>query len=155
MSGMKKNTKSKKTTYRHPKEENNRVEEPMPTYKSVKIIPPITKDFTYSEFKKIADKTPFTQAEWAAILHVSERTLQRYAKSNGVFAPINAERAMQIANVLKEGKTTFGSVDNFYQWLKQNPFSLEGNLSFQSLTSADGINKILTQLSRIQHGLFA
>ena len=155
MSGMKKNTTPKKTVYRHPKEESNRVEEPVPVYKSVKIIPPVTKDFTYSEFKKIADKTPFTQAEWAAILHVSERTLQRYAKSNGVFASINAERAMQIANVLKEGKITFGSIDNFYKWLKEEPYMLEGNLSFQSLTSADGINRILIQLSRIQHGLFA
>lgn len=152
---MKKPVKPKKATTHHPKDEVSRVEEPMAAYKSVKVIPVITKDFTYNEFKKIADKTPFTQAEWAAILHISERTLQRYAKGNGVFASINAERAMQIANILKEGKITFGSIDKFYNWLKQNPYMLEGNLSFQSLTSADGINKILTQLGRIQHGLFA
>ena len=54
---------------------------------------PAVKDFTYNEFKKIADKSPFTKAEWAALLHVSERTLQRYAKDNCSFAPINAERA--------------------------------------------------------------
>ena len=73
----------------------SRVEEPIPVYRSVKAIPQV-KDFTYSEFKKIADKTPFTQAEWASILHVSERTLQRYAKANGSFAPINAERALKL-----------------------------------------------------------
>ena len=87
----------------------------------------MVKDFTYNEFKKIADKTPFTQAEWAAILHVSERTLQRYAKNNGSFAPINAERALQIEKVLKEGKNTFGKIENFYQWIKRNPYMLEGN----------------------------
>jgi hypothetical protein len=32
---------------------------------------------------------------------------------------------------------------------------LEGNLSFNSLTSYEGIQKVLTQLGRIQHGLFA
>jgi hypothetical protein len=32
---------------------------------------------------------------------------------------------------------------------------LEGNLSINSLTSYEGIEKVLTQLSRIQHGLFA
>ena len=37
----------------------------MPTYRSVKALPQL-KDFTYNEFKKIADKSPFTQAEWAA-----------------------------------------------------------------------------------------
>lgn len=131
-----------------------RAQEPLPAYRSVKAIPQV-KDFTYSEFKKIADKAPFTQAEWAAILHVSERTLQRYAKNNSSFAPINAERAMQIAKVLKEAKITFGKVENFYNWLKRNPYMLEGNLSFESLTSYAGIEKVLTQLGRIQHGLFA
>jgi putative toxin-antitoxin system antitoxin component (TIGR02293 family) len=132
----------------------SRVEEPMPVYRSVKALPQV-KDFTYSEFKKIADKTLFTQAEWASILHVSERTLQRYAKNNGSFAPINAERALQIEKVLKEGKITFGKVENFYNWLKSNPYMLEGNLSFNSLTTYEGIQKVLTQLGRIQHGILA
>ncbi|HMI77294.1 MAG TPA: antitoxin Xre-like helix-turn-helix domain-containing protein [Ferruginibacter sp.] len=131
-----------------------KVQEPSPVYRSVRAMP-LVKDFTYSEFKKIADKSPFTQAEWAAILHISERTLQRYAKNNGSFAPINAERALQIDKVLKEAKITFGKVENFYNWLKRGPYMLEGNLSFESLTSYSGIEKILTQLGRIQHGLFA
>jgi putative toxin-antitoxin system antitoxin component (TIGR02293 family) len=145
--------KQKITNYTQPNIVS-KLEEPMPVYRSVKVLPQV-KDFTYSEFKKIADKSPFTQSEWASILHVSERTLQRYAKSNGSFAPINAERALQIDKVLKEGKITFGKVENFYNWLKRNPYMLEGNLSFNSLTSYEGIQKVLTQLGRIQHGLFA
>jgi putative toxin-antitoxin system antitoxin component (TIGR02293 family) len=128
--------------------------ESMPVYRSVKAWPQ-AKDFTYSEFKKIADKTPFTQAEWASILHVSDRTLQRYAKNNGSFAPINAERAVQIEKVIKEGKVTFGKVENFYHWLKSDPYMLEGNLCFNSLTTYEGIQKVLTQLGRIQHGILA
>jgi putative toxin-antitoxin system antitoxin component (TIGR02293 family) len=132
----------------------SKTEEPMPAYRSVKALPQV-KDFTYNEFKKIADKSPFTQAEWAAILHVSERTLQRYAKNNGSFAPINAERALQIDKVLKEGKNTFGKIENFYNWIKREPYMLEGNLSLHSLTTYEGIQRVLTQLSRIQHGIFA
>ena len=132
----------------------SKLEESMPVYRSVKTLPQV-KEFTYSEFKKIADKSPFTQAEWATILHVSERTLQRYAKNNGSFAPINAERALQIDKLLKEGKITFGKIENFYNWIRRNPYMLEGNLSFNSLTSYEGIQKVLTQLGRIQHGIFA
>lgn len=133
-----------------------KAEESTPVYRSVKAIPQVkVKDFTYNEFKKIADKTPFTQAEWASILHVSERTLQRYAKNNSTFAPINAERALQIDKVLKEAKITFGKIENFYNWLKRSPYMLEGNLSLESLSSYSGIEKVLTQLVRIQHGLFA
>jgi putative toxin-antitoxin system antitoxin component (TIGR02293 family) len=116
---------------------------------------PALKEFVYSEFKKIADKVPFTQTEWAAMLHISERTLQRYAKNNGAFAPINAERAMQIAHVIQEGKKTFGKADTFYSWLKTNPTMAEGQLSMESLHSAQGIQMILTQLGRIQYGILA
>ena len=151
---MKKNEPEKKPRLYRSKTRSNIVQEPAPVYKTVRALPEL-KDFTYNEFKKIADKTPFTQAEWAAMLHVSERTLQRYAKGNGSFAPINAERAMQIANVVAEGKKTFGKVEMFYNWLKRKPFMLEGELSLVSLTSSHGIQMVLTQLGRIQHGILA
>ena len=151
VSAMKK--KVKITSYKQTTSES-KLEEPTPVYRSVKALPQV-KDFTYNEFKKIADKTPFTQVEWASILHVSERTLQRYAKNNGSFAPINAERAVQIEKVIKEGKITFGKVENFYNWIKSNPYMLEGNLAFNSLTSYEGIQRVLTQLGRIQHGILA
>ncbi len=133
---------------------SNKVNEPQAMYKSIKIIPQV-KDFTYEEFKKTADKVPITQAEWAIILHISERTLQRYAKSNGKFAPINAERFHQINQVLAKGKKVLGKTAWFYEWIHSNPPSLEGDLSFNSLTTFDGIQKILNQLGRIEHGILA
>ena len=152
---MKKITPTKKSLAYKPSDEVSKVEEPMSLYNpNVKILPSV-KDFTYNEFKKTAEKTPFTQAEWAAMLQVSERTLQRYAKSNGSFAPINAERFMQINHVLAKGKKVFGSVDHFYEWIHSNPPMLEGDLSFNSLTSFDGIQKVLLQLGRIEHGILA
>ena len=149
----KKNSIKKETVYKQ-KDTISKVSEPSPVYRSVKVLP-LLKDFTYNEFKKIADKAPFTQSEWAALLHVSERTLQRYAKDNSSFAPINAERALHIDKVLKEGVFTFGNVGLFYSWIKRNPYMLEGNLSFQSLTTIEGIQKVMTQLGRIQHGILA
>ena len=113
------------------------------------------KDFTYNNFKKVADKVPFTQAEWANILHVSERTLQRYSKDNHSFAPINAERIVLIEKVLLQAKITFGDNDKFYDWIKRNPYMMEGNLSVQSLSTFEGIQNVLTQLGRIQQGIFA
>ena len=151
---MKKNEPEKKPRLYKPKISSQVVQEPSPIYKTVRAMPQL-KEFTYNEFKKIADKTPFTQAEWAAMLHVSERTLQRYAKGNGSFAPINAERALQIAHVVAEGKKTFGKIEMFYNWLKDKPEMLEGKLSLVSLTSSHGIQMVLTQLGRIQHGILA
>ncbi len=151
---MKKNIPPKKIKQYPQKERAGKLNEPDPVHRNVKPLP-VVKDFTYSEFRKIADKAPFTLSEWAAILHISERTLQRYAKDNSTFAPINAERATLIAKVLKEGELTFGRLDSFYRWLKSNPYMLEGSLSFESLTSYEGIQRVLTQLGRIQHGILA
>ncbi|MBP6989024.1 MAG: DUF2384 domain-containing protein, partial [Ferruginibacter sp.] len=113
------------------------------------------KDFTFTGFKKIADKSPFSQSEWAIFLHLSERTLQRYAKSNSTFAAINAERALQIAHLLEEGKNTFGSQELFYSWIKSKPYSIDGELTIDSLSTSHGIQLVLTQLGRIQHGILA
>lgn len=151
---MKKDSKSPAKPAVQNEDKPTKANEAGGVHKSFKTLPQV-KDFTYHEFKKIADKTPFTQSEWAGILHLSERTLQRYAKANGSFAAINAERALQIDKVIKEGKTAFGNIQNFYNWLKRSPSMLEGNISLQSLSSFDGIQKVLTQLGRIQQGLFA
>ena len=152
---MEKNIKTKKASPYAQVGKVTKTEEPEVVYnRTVKVIASI-KNYTYNEFKKVADKTPFTQSEWASILHVSERTLQRYAKNNSSFAPINADRAIQIANLINEGKKTFGKTALFYQWLKRKPLMLEGSLSFESLTTTHGIQLVLTQLGRIQHGILA
>ncbi|MEO6229413.1 MAG: antitoxin Xre-like helix-turn-helix domain-containing protein [Ferruginibacter sp.] len=152
---MKKASNTKKPVPYKQSDIVSKVSEAVPVYKrNIRSLPSV-KDFTYNEFKKIAEKTPFTQAEWAAMLHVSERTLQRYAKNNGSFAPINAERFLQINQVLINGKNIFGSFESFYNWIYKNPPMLEGELSFNSLTSYEGIQKVLTQLGRIEHGVLA
>ena len=51
----------------------SKVEDPIMEYKPVKKIP-VVADFPYRKFEKIAALVPFTQKEWANILHLSERT---------------------------------------------------------------------------------
>ncbi len=150
---MKKNKKITPKIYEED-ESLNVVNEPNVFYGNLRTTSAL-KEFSYNDFKKIADKVPFSLAEWATILHVSERTLQRYAKNNSSFAPINSERIALIEKVLKEAKTTFGNTNKFYDWIRRNPYMLEGNLSIQSLSTFEGIQNVLTQLGRIQHGIFA
>lgn len=152
---MKKDPSAKKPVNYTQKDIVSKVSEASPVYKKTVQGLPSVKNFTYNEFKKIAEKTPFTQAEWAAMLHISERTLQRYAKNNGSFAPINAERFIQINQVFAKAKNVFGTIEAFYNWIYSNPPMLEGDLSFSYLTSFDGLQKISTQLGRIEHGILA
>jgi putative toxin-antitoxin system antitoxin component (TIGR02293 family) len=148
-----KKIKAKQALYKA-NSKTSKVEEPLTAYSGHKVIP-LVKEFNYKEFKKIADKVPFTQKEWSDILHISERTLQRYAKEEGSFNFSVTDRILQIDKVIKRGIEVFGNLDKFIRWLRSNPYMLEGRLSLHSLASFEGINLVLTQLGRIEHGLFA
>lgn len=146
---MKKNKK-----YIEKEEKPMMAEQPMAIYELKKNVPSL-KNFTFNDFKKIADKVDFTQKEWSDILHISERTLQRYAHDNGFFNTGVIDRILQINKVFERGKDVFGSYERFNLWLRDNPYMLEGRLSIHSLASFDGINLVLTQIGRIEHGIFA
>lgn len=133
---------------------SSQVEEPEVAYGRPKQIN-ITKDLTFNDFKKIASKTDLTQKEWSDILHISERTLQRYSKENSTFSFSVTDRILQIDKVFERGLEVFGSYEKFNLWLRGNPYMLEGRLSLHSLASFEGINNVLTQLGRIEHGIFA
>ena len=146
---MKKNKK-----FTEKEEKPMMAEEPTAIYELKKNVPSL-KNFTFNDFKKIADKVDFTQKEWSDILHISERTLQRYAHDNGFFNTGVIDRILQINKVFERGKDVFGSYERFNLWLRDSPYMLEGRLSIHSLASFDGINLVLTQIGRIEHGIFA
>ena len=144
----------KKNAEYKPNSKISKIHEPLVTFQPVKQIP-FVRDFDYKEFKKIADKVPFTLQQWSDILHISERTLQRYAKANSNFPFSVVDRILQIDKVIKRGIHVFGSLEKFISWLRLNPPALEGRISIHSLRSIEGINLILTQLGRIEHGILA
>jgi uncharacterized protein (DUF2384 family) len=138
----------KKNTDKTPK-----VEEPMAVYRTVKKLPAVA-DFSYKQFEKIAAKVPFTQKEWANILHLSERTLQRYAKDNKHIEGIYVDRILHIEELIDTGLSVFKSPETFYEWLKQDKKVMGHVLNFDSLYNTRGIQETLHQLSRIQYGVY-
>ncbi|MEO8108408.1 MAG: antitoxin Xre-like helix-turn-helix domain-containing protein [Ginsengibacter sp.] len=135
-------------------QKTTKVEEPETAYYPSKQMR-ITKDFTFNEFKKVSDKVDLTQKEWSDILHISERTLQRYAKDNSTFNFSVIDRILLIDKVIKRGTELFGNGEDFISWLKDDPKGIEGELGLYSLASFDGITKVLNQLGRIEHGVLA
>lgn len=117
-----------------------------------RLKPILTKDFTYREFKKIADKGPFTLANWADILHVSERTLHRYALDNSVFNGMQLERILLVENLIDTGNTLFDKA-GFKKWLKFQPFSLQFQSPIELLNTYEGIREVINLLGRMQHGI--
>lgn len=111
------------------------------------------KDFTYSDFKKVADKIPLTLSEWSKILHTSERTLQRYAIDNSSFNGLQIERILHIKKLVTLGNRILGS--GFKSFLESKPFSLQHQTVKSLLTTYEGIQSVIDLLGRIEHGVVA
>jgi putative toxin-antitoxin system antitoxin component (TIGR02293 family) len=114
----------------------------------------ITKDFLFSDFKKISDRAPFTVADWAGILHISERTLHRYAQENAAFSGMQIERILIMEKLIVIGTQMFGK-EGFKKWLKFKPFSLQFQTPISLLKTYEGIQQVIQLLSRMQHGIIA
>jgi len=125
-----------------------------PPPREVPVSPVITEEFTYTHFKKIADLVPFTQKEWAQILHLSERTLQRYARDHSGFEGLYIDRLLHIEQLIEKGLDTFAGADAFYTWLRKEKSVLGHQLGFSALYSTQGIQGLIDQLERIQYAVY-
>ena len=143
----------KKSAQYKPEDFESRVEEPLAVYGSVDALP-VTDSFSYKKFEKIAALAPFTQKEWGAILHLSEKTIQRYARDNSFFEGIYADRILHVNELIDLGKETFTDADALYRWLKREKNILGVRLGFNALTSTKGIQLLMEEMGRIQHGIF-
>ena len=148
---MAKSIKNKKYTAENA--DHSRVEEPTPEYKAFKRLP-VVADFPYRKFEKIMALVPFTQKEWANILHLSERTLQRYSKDNNSFEGIYVDRILQLEQLIQIGLETFVDAEALYRWLHREKKVLGHVINFESLYSTQGIQDIIDEIGRIQYGVY-
>lgn len=140
--------------YRKPRPQAPKVAETSTAYALPKKTVAVA-DFTFRKFKKIAALMPFTQSEWANFLHLSERTLQRYSKSNHSFEGIYTDRILLIQELIHTGLDTFQNAATLYEWLKKEKNVMGIPLGFESMQSSRGIQQLIDQLLRIQYGVYA
>ncbi|WP_157278305.1 type II RES/Xre toxin-antitoxin system antitoxin [Olivibacter sitiensis] len=110
--------------------------------------------FSMSAFLELDHLLPLSQAEWAEVLHISDRTLQRYIKDEKPFEGLYAEHLMQIQLLAQKSAAIFASPATFKEWL-MHPKNILGNeLGFSSLKSFWGVKLLLNELGRIEHGVY-
>jgi putative toxin-antitoxin system antitoxin component (TIGR02293 family) len=147
--------KVKPKQYVLPEEIPSSVQEPQALYlpTGLKKIPTV-EEFTYRRFQKIADKIPFTLTDWANILHLSERTLQRYAKNNTSLEGIYVDRILHIEQLIDMGLQAFTNSEALYRWLKRDKTVLGNMLTLESLSSTQGIQLVIDEIGRILYGVY-
>jgi putative toxin-antitoxin system antitoxin component (TIGR02293 family) len=99
-------------------------------------------------------RTGLSIYELADILELTDRTLRRY-EPNDVLNRRLSERALEIAELYSRGEEVFGSAASFRKWMEGIVPAL-GHCSPKSfLDTSIGIQMLMDELGRIEHGVFA
>lgn len=118
------------------------------------IIAAIRAGVPYSLFDLIQHYTPFSENDWADILDISSKTLQRYkADSEHHFKPIHSEKIIEMAEVTKVGLDVFGDLDKLKLWLNTPCFALGKLKPIELLKDSYGKEMVISELHRINHGI--
>ncbi len=103
---------------------------------------------------QLSKKLSFTMHELAKVLHISERTLQRYHAEDPLSSEAS-ERAILLAQLYHRGIEVFGSAENFNDWLRTPLPAFEQQAPLHFLDTSFGFQLVLEELGRIEHGVFA
>lgn len=102
----------------------------------------------------LMDVADLTLMEMAAITHTSDRTLRRY-KPQEKLSQEQSERMIELAKLYSRGEVVLGSMQSFRQWMDTALFQLGNKKPKEFLDTSIGINMLLDELGRIEHGIFA
>ncbi len=102
----------------------------------------------------LAKQISLTIQEIAGIMHISERTLQRYTPAT-LIKTEHAEKAIELARLYQRGTEVFGTMDNFNDWMKTPNYTLNGEPPLNLLDTSIGFELILQTLGRIEYGVFS
>jgi putative toxin-antitoxin system antitoxin component (TIGR02293 family) len=136
-------------------------EEPMVAYSSLDdsqaldLINIIRKGLQYKKFEQLYNQFAFSLTDWSSILHLSERTMQRYENENKAFDAVQSEKIIQVVMLHKYGISVFGSQDKFNAWLHTKNIGMGGIIPKELLDSSIGIDLVKDELGRIEHGILA
>lgn len=90
--------------------------------------------------------------EMSEILPVTERTLQRYSHRKHLSNSVS-ESMLHIAEVVARGVEVFENKDKFLSWLLLPSIPLGGNSPRSLMKTRFGIEMVLDELTRIEHGI--
>lgn len=102
----------------------------------------------------LAKKISLTLQEFANIMHISERTLQRY-DDHDIIKTEYAEKAVELARLYTRGEEVFGTMDKFKTWMKTPVHAFRGDTPVSLLDTSIGFDMVFKELGRIEHGIFA
>lgn len=98
--------------------------------------------------------TGITLNEMGHYMHISPRTLQRKQEGKKL-SPDVSERFLLIQNVYIRGSQVFSNLDRFCQWMDTPNIALSNSKPKDYLDTFTGIEYLMGEMGRIEHGILA
>ena len=118
------------------------------------FITVIRKGVSKKAIDKLMEITGITSNEMAFIIRLSDRTLRRY-KSQTLLNPEQSEKVVELARLYSRGEEAFGNLENFKEWMNSTVMALGNKRPKEFLDTSLGIDILMDELGRIEHGIFA
>ena len=119
------------------------------------IVMAIRKGIPFDLFETIMQYSPFSLNDWAELLSVSKKSLQRYEQSKKSFKSLQSEKIIEMAEVVNLGLEVFDDMDKFKLWLETPNFALGNMKPFDLLRDSYGKEMVIGELIRVEHGIFS
>jgi len=138
------------------------------TQEALTLIKPYEKLFTSPKAKHDAIKkglepkairdlitiSGITQTDAAHILDLTEPTLRKYIKTGKELNTGLSEHLIQLFELFDKGMDTFGSLEEFKNWLPHQNIGINA-VPMDLLDTLTGINMVKSELIRIDYGVTA
>jgi len=118
------------------------------------VIQAIAAGIPYSLFEMIQQRSPYSVKEWADLLDLSYKSMQRYQASNGRFKPSQSEKIFEFAEVFEHGMTFFGDAESLRGWLDDKTIAFGGMRPVDCMKSSYGKELVIERLVNFEHGIF-
>ncbi len=102
----------------------------------------------------IIRSTGLSLNEFGRYIHLTARAIQR-KKPNEKLSPGASERALLISNLYNKGCEVFGSKDKFKEWVESKNIVFGNAKPKEYLDTFSGIEYLMEELGRIEHGFMA
>lgn len=119
-----------------------------------KIIDEVRKGVPKNKLIELSTSTGIDISEMAKLLHVSVRTIQRYADNDKLDSHIS-EHIMLIDRLYQKGYSMFRSPKDFNDWMKREQFGFQYQVPLSLLDTYSGIEAVYNKLGQFEHGIFA
>lgn len=130
------------------------VDEFVPNLSDFDLVAAARKGIAKRNVLSLAKKLSLTIAEMADILHINERTLQRYAPDT-LIKTEHADRVIELARLYERGMEVLGSAEAFDSWLRHPNYALKSQAPLTLLDTSIGFTMVLDLLGRIEQGVFS